>query len=134
MMNQIQMKENRKNKNLIVLIVVLCVALSAILFYFLALPYIKAEYFTLKYGDQFKDLYSQTNMIDDVEFFRVFEYSETSAKAYYVETDRLTTNYVYFSRDNVNGQWEMSGWETIWSKYGSASGASWPYYFKDYIK
>lgn len=122
------MKFLKNKKRLIIIIVAL------VLICILAFPYIKAEYYTYKYGEQFEDLYLLTNMISDVEFYRVVEYADTRAKVYYVESGGLTTNYVYFIRENESEEWKMSQWETVWSKYGSASDAAWPYYFKDFIQ
>ena len=113
-----------KKKSIIIIVV-------SFLIFMLFFPYIKAEYYTTKYGSQFKDLYSLTGMIDGVEFCKVVEYSNDSAKVYYVEKDIHATHYLYFSRDIKSNEWILISWETIWSKYGSADDLPWPFYFKE---
>ena len=83
-------------KNKTALIVGIVIFVVALLFFSIAFPYIKAEYLTIKYGKQFNELYSLNGWIDEIEFFKVIDYSENEAKVYYVEKDRLTTNYFYF--------------------------------------
>lgn len=131
-MNAFLFEKNSKKTTIIVIII--CIILLIVSCCILIFPYIKAEYFTLKYGEQFKNSYSMTNMIDGVEFYKVIEYDGKNAKVYYVESGGLTTHYVYFIRDSENDKWKMKTWETIWSKYGSASDAAWPYYFKECIQ
>ncbi len=110
---------------------VFIVFLIVILFSIIAFPYIKAEYLTNKYGDQFEKLYSLNGWIDEIEFFRVIDYSDNEAKVYYVEKDRLTTDYFYFQRENKADEWELKTWHTVYAKHGSADDIAWPYYFKE---
>ena len=118
----------------ILLVVVVLFFVSA-----LALPYVKAEYYTHKYGKEFEDIYGKefealfeiTGMIEKVDFYRIFEYSETSAKMYYAGVGGEFTCYIYFSRDNKDSDWKFNYWECIWSNLGSAEDWPWPFYFKE---
>ena len=88
------------------------------------LPYIVVETNTLLWGEQFKDEYKQTNMIDDVKFHKVFYINDEKAKIYY--SSKFSGDFVYFV--NNKGKWEMECWDTVWSKNGSAEGITFPFY------
>jgi len=62
----------------IVSILVLCLLLVWIV------PYIQCEILTAKYGDEFMDLEKSIQMIDEADYLKVLEYSETFARVYYV--------------------------------------------------
>ncbi len=111
------MKIQKKRIKWIILLICLAVLFS---------PYLKVEYLTWRYGDEFTDGYKQTNMIDEVTFLKVMKYSETSAQVYYVDRRYEVTDLLTFSKQD--GQWVMDRWETIWSRSGSADGFIWPYY------
>lgn len=109
----------KKKKIIIVIILLLLIAA--------AIPYIKTEYLSYKHGTEFSDLYKQTGMIDDIEYLKVLDYNENSAKVYYIGKNHHDGNIVYF--ENQNGQWLLKSWETIWSKTGSADSFYYPFYF-----
>jgi len=125
-----------KNKKMLLIITVALVFICI-----LALPYITAEYYTNKYGKQFEDLYGKqfealyelTGWVESVEFYRVVEYSENSAKLYYAEVGGQTTYYLWFSRNNKDSAWELSYYKVLWSKYGNADDLPWPFYFKEQL-
>jgi hypothetical protein len=125
-----------KNKKRILIITIIAVLVCV-----LVLPYIKAEYYTNKYGKQFKDLYGNkfealyelTGWVESVEFYRVVDYSENSAKIYYAEAGGQTTYYLWFSRDNKDSDWTLSDYKVLWAKYGNADDWPWPFYFKEQI-
>lgn len=120
-------------KNKTALIVGIVIFVVALLFFSIAFPYMKAEYLTMKYGKQFNELYSLNGWIDEIEFFKVIDYSENEAKVYYVEKDRLTTNYFYFYRENELSEWKLKTWHVIYAQYGSADDIAWPYYFQEWF-
>lgn len=109
----------KKKKVLIILIIIMCMLVIGV-------PYINVEIKTYKYGDQFKDRYTDTNMIDGIEYYKVFSYSETKAKVLYVELEHETVNFVWFKKEG--GKWMYENWDTIWSQYGSADGWTFPFY------
>lgn len=110
---------DEKEKILIVLIIMARILVIGI-------PYINVEIKTYKYGDQFKDRYTDTNMITGIEYYKVFSYSETKAKVLYVELGHETVNFVWFKKEK--GKWMYDNWETIWSQNGSADGWTFPFY------
>lgn len=87
-------------------------------------PYIKAEYLTARYGDQFEGLEKQTNMLDGATYFKVLSYSEAQAKVFYVSD---SGDVITFAK-NQEGQWTIQNWYTVWSNTGSADSFYWPYY------
>lgn len=103
-----------------ILIIILCLFFLLVIFF----PYIKAEILTIKYGDEFEGLQKQTNMLYEVEYYKVIKYSCDTAEVFYISNsgDLLT-----FEKDS-DGAWKYSRWETIWSNSGSASDFMWPYY------
>ena len=65
-------------------------------------------------------------MIDGIEYLKVFNYSDNFAKVFYVGTDHFVTYLLTFKKQDT--QWELTTWEAVWSKYGSADSLIWPYY------
>lgn len=111
-------------KKTTVTIIVIFVIFLLLLTVAVVSPYIKAEYLTARYGDQFEGLEKQTNMLDGATYFKVLSYSETEAKVFYVSD---TGDVITFAK-NQNGQWTMRDWNTVWSESGSADSLFWPYY------
>lgn len=105
----------------IVSILVLCLLLVWIV------PYIQCEILTAKYGDEFMDLEKSIQMIDEADYLKVLEYSETFARVYYVSD----TGGDILTFCKTDGAWnlERDGWETVWSKSGNADGFIWPYFY-----
>jgi len=105
------------------------ILIIAIILIALASPYIKAEYLTHKYGEEFQDLYKETHMIEYVDYCKVLEYSSDHAKVIYVARD---SEIHIFEFDYTRGSWERSDWKTVWTKSGSADALDyimWPIYF-----
>lgn len=96
------------------------------IFIVIVLPYLFVEANTIMFGDDFERLYEQTNMISQIEYYKIFYYTNKEAKVYYVEENHKTGNFVWFEKDGSN--WKMKKWETVWSEYGSASGITFPFY------
>ena len=88
---------------------------------------LRCEILTLMHGEEFKEAYKQNTMIGDIEYLKVLEYSETSAKVYIVTINHSSGNILTFSK--VNNEWIYSKWEVVWSDMGSASGVVWPYWW-----
>lgn len=105
---------------------IIFIAIILISIIFLTFPYMKAEYYTLKYGDVFEELYTQTTWIKGIEYFKVVEYSPSEATVLYIEKDHVTCFEVIFIQNN--GNWELEKMDCIWSTSGSADGFYWPYY------
>ena len=111
----------RKRTAAILIIAVILIALAS--------PYIKAEYLTHKYGEEFQDLYKETHMIDHVDYCKVLEYSSDHAKVIYVARG---SDIHVFEFDSVGGCWQRSDWKVMWSASGSADALDyrmWPIYF-----
>ena len=111
-------KINIKKVTLIIVFVLLIV---------LFFPYVKAEFLTARYSDEFDDGYEQTGMIDEVEYFRVIEYNDREAVVCYIEKNHASLSKIWFERNN-DDTWKEVGLECIWSKTGSADKFCWPYY------
>lgn len=52
-------------------------------------PYAKNEILTLRYGKEFTGLQKQTNLIDEVDYLKVLNYSDNFARVYYVEVEGM---------------------------------------------
>ncbi len=100
------------------------IGIALCLFLFWAGSIIRCEILTSRYGQQFEGLYEQTHMIDEVDYWKVMEYSDSAARVYYV-TKQVYGNIITFEKQN--GQWQMKVWECVWSHYGSADDFIWPY-------
>ena len=71
-----------------------------ILLIVLFFPYIKAEYLTAKYRDEFDDGYEQTGMINGIENFRVVEYNDIKAGTVFGQKRALRIIFVGHITDN----------------------------------
>ena len=114
------MRKNIRSEKIILIIVMI---LLIVLFF----PYIKAEYLTAKYGDEFDDGYEQTGMINGIEYFRVVEYNDSKAVVCYIIENHSSLVKIWFERNDDN-VWEEVSWDCVWSKTGSADNFCWPYY------
>lgn len=65
-------------------------------------------------------------MIDEIEYFKIMKYTNTSARVYYVTENRSAGILITFRKQG--NEWVLDYWEAIWSKTGSAEGNIWPYY------
>ena len=97
--------------------------IPAILLIILAFPYIKAEYLTARYGDEFAGQEQQTRMLSPAKYYKVIDYSPTQASVFYVSD---TGDVITFEK--TEDEWKMTDWETIWATTGSSDEFYWPYY------
>jgi len=88
---------------------------------------IKCDYLTWKYYSDFEYAYSSNTMLGDMEYFKVLECSDNSAKVYYVSKNMSGADVLTFAK--INGKWTETRWNTIWSTTGSASEVIWPYWW-----
>lgn len=86
--------------------------------------YFSCELKTFKHGNEFKNLYSETGIINSVDYLKVLDYSDDAAKIYYVSKN-TGGNIVYFMK--LNNKWHLKNWASVWSKYGNADNIVWPY-------
>ena len=93
----------------------------------LAVPYIRTEYLTAKYGLFFDDLYQQTNSLEGVDYCKVLEYNNVHAKVCYVSHGE-SINIIEFSHIETDN-WQISAWKTVWSKSGNTFHFMYPVYF-----
>lgn len=107
----------RKTKKTVIII-------FAILILIIFSPYIKTEYLTLKYGNEFIGLEKETNMLNQAKYHKVFSYSKNKAEVFYVSD---TGDLITFVKGE-NNDWQIQEWKTVWSTSGSADDFIWPYY------
>ena len=103
-----------KKSFIFVLFILLVLQMSAV---------IKIEILTAKYYD----IYKSNTMLGEMDSFKVLEYDGATAKVYYISKNKTSGDVLSFA--NVDGAWEETYWETIWSKSGSASDVIWPYWW-----
>lgn len=107
-----------KRKLKILLIISLCLFLS-----FWGISILRCEVLTIQHGNEFENGYMQTNMISEPDYLKVLNYSNISARVYYV--NKYSGNVISFIKKDSS--WHMTEWDTIWSKFGSADDFIWPY-------
>lgn len=113
------MKKNKKTKYLLYVVV-------ATVIIFVTASYGKVEFLTFQYGDEFSKEYNQIGMFDEIEYFKVMEYTDGVAQVYYVIKDRSAGVLVNYLK--IEKTWSLDTWKTVWSSSGSANGLIWPYY------
>lgn len=88
----------------------------------------KCEILTFKYGKEFKIIYKENTMLDKIDYFKVLNYTDDTARVYYVTENKGSGEVLTFEK--VDGKWVYNGeWKTIWSNTGSASEMIWPYWW-----
>ena len=89
----------------------------------------KCEVLTLLHGDEFEKIYQENTMIGDIDYLKILDYSDTSARVYYVGYKKSGGDVLIFEKQN--GVWKYAAWEqTVWSGTGgSASEVIWPYWW-----
>jgi len=86
----------------------------------------KCEILTYLHGKEFETLYKANNMIGEQKYLKVLNYSDTSARIYYVSVNGYGGDILTFVKKG--DIWVYDKWErTVWSKSGSADGFIWPY-------
>ena len=101
------------------IIIVFVIVLVFMVFF----PYLKAEYLTHRYGEEFEGLEIQTKMLKQSRYYKVLSYSNDRAEVFYISD---TGDIISFEK--VNDHWNIADWKTIWAKSGSADSFYWPYY------
>ena len=79
---------------------------------------------TVLHGKEFYNRYIDTGFFDEnseQESCKVLSYSKKLSKVYYVTPEKEQGLILYFTK-NENNTWEMSSWDCIWSKSGTAAG------------
>jgi len=115
----------------ILLIVLILLGISLLI---ITGEYLRVEYLTKKYVDNFVEL-SFFQVSKEVEYIKILKYSEISAKIFVVEKgwDDILNDYYragnYYYLTKTNNVWELESWDTVWSQAGSADDISWPPYF-----
>lgn len=105
-------------------IALLLIVLVPLLFW--AASIVKCEILTFQYGEQFEEIYKENTMMGEIDYLKILNYSDSSARVYYVSKNRSGGDILIFAKKN--GQWFYDRWETtVWSKMGSADGFVWPY-------
>lgn len=88
--------------------------------------YVRAEWLTFRYGEQFRGLYGQTGTLRQIAYLRVIDYDRTRAKVCYVTEGHQSMAVLDFEKHS--GFWILDTWEPVWSKSGGAQGFVFPYY------
>ncbi|MDL2281331.1 hypothetical protein LJC10_05715 [Selenomonadales bacterium OttesenSCG-928-I06] len=125
-------------KKLLKILLMLLIGVVVLFFIYWGAAILKCEYLTCKYGKHFETGYKETNMIDSVGYFKVLDYSDTSARVYYVSTYKhIYKNKEITNRDgNIisftkkDEQWVYKSWERfVWSSRKSIDDNDfiWPY-------
>jgi hypothetical protein len=83
----------------------------------------KCEILTFQHQKEFYGLEETTNMISKADSLKVLNYTSLSANVYY--KNYYGGNVLRFIRQDDG--WVLNGWNTVWSKMGSADGFIWPY-------
>ena len=90
------------------------------------ISYLFVELNTLVNKDEFIELYTQAAEIDEDNYCRVFYKTDYHAKVLYA-TDE-TSFMCYFYKESLYDGWSLNCCKVLWSKYGSASEFSYPFY------
>lgn len=115
----------QKIKHILRIIITVSIILPIILWLFALL---RCEVLTLLHGDEFETVYKENTMIGEIDYLKVLDYSDTSARVYYVSANKSGADVLIFKKQN--GIWYYEAWEqTVWSSTGSASEVIWPYWW-----
>ena len=113
-----------KKRMLLILFLIVCVYLIAIQLVSIG----KTEILTVIYGKEFDGI--QNDMITNIDYLKVLDYSYDKATIYYVI--RSGSGNVCTFVKNQDDCWKEIEWRTVWSSSGTPSDMIWPYWW-DYI-
>ena len=102
-------------------------AAAVLLAAFYCVSLCRCELLTAAHGHEFEGLELNTGLLEQSDSLKVLDYSGTEASVYYVGPGRSYGNVLRFSSSSGTGPWELTGWNTVWSRNGSAGGFVWPY-------
>ena len=90
--------------------------------------YLFVEINTVAHKDEFSGLYIQAVELADLSdnYCKVFYKNDYHAKVFYA-TD-TSTFMCYFYKESIYGEWILNQCDVLWSKSGSASDFSYPFY------
>ena len=104
----------------IIIVLILCV----IAIWGFSITY--CEILTHFHGKEFAAVYRENTMMGEIDYLKVLDYSDATARVYYVSRNRSGGDILVFVKKD--GQWKYEKWEkTVWSKTGSADSFMWPY-------
>lgn len=89
------------------------------------IPYAVVEFQTALHGEEVKNGYEQTSMIDGDNYYKVFQYTDDACQVLYSSTENI--NICRFVK-NENDEWILDSWSTVYSKTGSADSFTFPFY------
>ncbi len=101
-----------------IILLVLLIVLGGIIF-----SYGRVELLTVLYAEEFENM--NPNMLEDISYYKVFDYNDESAEVLYVCSNSVTILVCY---EKESDMWKETQWECIWSASGSADGFLWPFY------
>jgi len=61
---------------------------------------IKCEILTYQYGKEFDTIYKANTMMGEIDYLKVLDYSDTSARVYYVSINKSGGDILKFSKKN----------------------------------
>ena len=106
---------------------ILFIILIILILYWL-LSLLRCEILTLIHGHKFESNYKENTMIGEIDYLKVLDYSDTTARVYYVGKNKSGGDVLIFK--NKNNTWVYDSWEnTIWSRTGSADDVIFPYWW-----
>lgn len=89
---------------------------------------LRCEILTFMHYKEFNTIYQENTMMGEIDYLKILEYSDSSARVYYVSKNRAAGDILLFIKEN--NKWLYSKWEkTVWSATGSASDIIWPYWW-----
>lgn len=114
-------------KTVIIIICFISVIVAIALIH--AVPAIKHEILTDKYGDEFMDLILENHSSEALNV-KVMEYGDSSATVYVYSTGEPRTRSGHLYKYEKQGdEWYETEWRTLWSDSGSADNVIFPYWW-----
>lgn len=89
----------------------------------------KCEVLTALHGDEFLNAYKESDIVGEIEYFKILNYSRDHAEIYFVGKGNSIAEILAFRK--YKGEWKYDNWyRTVWSALGgSASEVIWPYWW-----
>ena len=106
-------------------IIKIVLILIIVLTFIWGIEILKCEILTCRYGIDFDTIYREFTMLEEIEYLKVLNYTDSFARVYYVSKNRSSGDILFFAKEK--NKWIVENWKTIWSKSGSADDFVWPY-------
>ncbi len=105
---------------------VFLIVIAAVLLFWI-ISFARCEFLTFLHKNNLENNRIASEILGNIEYYKVLKYSKTEASVYYVTDNRSRGNIITYKIHN--GNLDYNSWDTVWSVNGNADNTIWPYWW-----